>query len=294
MFIVTAQSKEELEILKQAKPDVILLADPQFSFRQNAFFTRDELIDEIGDLHRMGILAGINLQKMIEEQETEEAVQALEAYQKAGADEYYIADEGWMQAAKTAGGLEKMVYQPETLVVNGEDACFYTDQGMKAVSLAHELSLDEIRGIAGKCPKCEVLVQGHYAWMSSARKLVTNYLRAIRSPLENKKGKVWLLREATREGLMRVMEDENGTTVFSDEPVSSIRQICDLKDAGIERFRIDTLFEEPACGAKQLQAYRDTLAGQEITPDLIRGSDSFYHMETTVRKQKDQGGKKNG
>lgn len=185
MFRVSANSKQELENLINAKSDGIILALPEFSIRQISFLDPEDLENTVQKIHEHSLLAAVNAMKMLEEDEIEEAEEFLKLCQSAGVDEIYIADEGWIQLARKMDLIDRLIFQPETLMVNGYDAKFYLDQGLKSVSMAHELTLDEILSCASVAGPIEILIQGYYSWMSSRRPLLSNYFEEIKSMNES-------------------------------------------------------------------------------------------------------------
>jgi len=100
MFRVSANSKQELENLINAKSDGIILALPEFSIRQISFLDPEDLENTVQKIHEHSLLAAVNAMKMLEEDEIEEAEEFLKLCQSAGVDEIYIADEGWIQLAR--------------------------------------------------------------------------------------------------------------------------------------------------------------------------------------------------
>ncbi|MCF0258933.1 MAG: U32 family peptidase [Erysipelotrichaceae bacterium] len=290
MFIVSANSFRELEILEQERADGIILPAGGFSLRQFPFLDGPDLEEVISRLKKKEIKVYLNVLRMLSEQDLEAASEFLRKAAALGTDGFYAADEGWIQLALEQGLEGKMIYQPETLIVNAMDADFYGDLGLQAVSLAHELSIEEIEAIARNShAPLEILVQGRYSWMYSRRPLVSNYLKAVKKGEQAQSGKAYDLQEATREKVMKIMETESGTHVLADEPVQSFSVLRRLADAGIERFRIDSLLEEPEHSSVQLNLYRNALQGQMPRESQICGSDSLYYSQTVKKKEEANG-----
>ena len=290
MFIVTVNSFDELKSLEQAQADGIILPVPHFSIRQNAFLDLDSLKEVTLRLKNQNIKVYFNLLKMLTQSDLEQAEKLLIMAKELDVDGLYIADEGWLEMAGQLNLIDRLIYQPETLIVNGMDADFYADLGLQAVSLAHELSIDEIEAIAADShASLEVLIQGRYSWMYSRRKLITNYFDAIDLQEPVIDNKAYDLQEATREGVMKIVENEAGTHVFADEPIASFSVMERLKKAGIQRFRIDTMFEDAAKGAACLHLYRQALNGRLPEDTEQYGSDSLYFSQTIKKKEKTNG-----
>jgi collagenase-like PrtC family protease len=86
---------------------------------------------------------------------------------------------------------------------------------------------------------------------------------------------------------MPIIQNEQGTLVFSDAPQNSVSQILPLKQAGIDRFRIDGLFYEDETVLEWIKAYSALLEGK--TADIKEGDDTWYHQVSLTRKEDGHG-----
>lgn len=182
-------------------------------------------------------------------------------------------------------GIEsKLIYQPETLVASSADVDFYMSLGIQSVSLAHELSLEEVVSIGKHNPDIEILVHGYFSILYSRRPLVTNYLEAVNKP------KCLLpchydLIEQTRDKRMPIVQDESGTHIFSEMPINSLQEMWDFTDVGMHRFRIDSLFFDDDWTVEILGLYDLALQGIKITDDE---STNRWYLEETIKKKEEQ------
>lgn len=293
MIIAVVNHPEEAERFAQSGADAMLIPVEGLSVRQEPQLDEKQLRTAIHSLQKKGVKVYLNVLKILHSTDLPAAELLINLAKEEKADGLYIADEGWIVLAKDSGYEGELIYQPETLVTNGLDAQFYIDQGLSAVSLAHELSLAEIEACAKDCSNLEVLVYGYYSWMSSRRPLVSNYLREIK--LSEKVPEVtdpehaFFLREAQRDAWLRVEERETGTTIWSAEPVSSFFQMPALLKVGIKRFRIDTSFLEPEEAARIITLFQMLEQGadpEKLDLSGIRQDDSLYMTESLTRKEK--------
>lgn len=282
MFISTIQSMASLPAFQASPIDTVVVAFEGFSLRSEAKQPIDSLADWKAACEQHGLKMAVNALKLFMEEEVDGLEHFLQALKDVDVDAIYYADEGVFEIAQRLGLQEKLVYQPETLVTNTPDVCFYLDLGVKSVSLAHELSLEEIVGIVQNCPQAEILIHGYFSILYSRRPLVTNYLRHIG---KEKKSDRYDLVEQTRDEAMPVLEDESGTHVFSAEPIQSLDYIQALYDAGVRRFRLDSLFLNDEEIIEAAKAYAAVLAGGQPARPLA-GSDRWYG-QTTVKKKVD-------
>ena len=188
-------------------------------------------------------------------------------------DGIYYGDEAIPASLNDYEGA--LICQPETLVCSSADARTILSMGADYVSLAHELSLDEITSIARNCDHLEVLIHGHYPILYSGRRLISNYGQAIDTPLSDG---TYSIIESTRSEAMPVVQNGNRTIVFSAQPHKSSNQIEALKSCGIRRMRIDTRFI-PMPEVHQVIEHYLTGVGS------VSGSDSWYGQTSVTRKE---------
>ncbi|MCF0106867.1 MAG: U32 family peptidase, partial [Holdemanella sp.] len=218
----------------------------------------------------------INFLRLIPEQKIEEVSSILKICKELDIDGIYFSDEGVLYKAMEIGYEDHLIYQPETLVANSMDVDFYLNQNLLSVSLCHELSLEELLTIASNYSNVEVLVHGYFSILYSRRPLVTNYLHVLKkdSPLPCR----FDIIEQTRKGRMPIVQDESGTHVFSEVPIGSYDEIAALKESGIKRFRIDSIFFDDEYTVKVMNGYRNGIV------EDTQYSNHWYHQETIKKK----------
>ena len=279
MYISTIHSLESLEKLKEAGIDAVIIGVPYYSIRHCIEVDKTNLKVWKDKCKELNIKLYVNFLRMCSEKEIEKAKEWMQIFKDINIDGIYYADEGILYIAQEMNIQNKLIYQPETLVTSSMDVNFYLEQGIQAVSLAHEMSLDEIMMIAQAADHLEVLVNGYFSIMYSRRPLISNYLDAINSSAI-KENKRYDLIEKTRDERMPIYEDHAGTHIFSANPISSFEQMDSLKEAGIKRFRIDSIFFDDVYTIQVLNAYK-------TKTNLNIGCDRWYH-ETTIKKKEGQ------
>lgn len=275
MFIVTAHDLSNLGKLKQAGYDAIIVGVEKLSIRMEHCIPIEELKIWKNECNKYNLMLFVNAVKLFMEDEVDMVRDALQLCKELDVEGIYFSDEGVLWEAKQIGIENKCIYQPETLVANHNDVQFYLEQGIQSVSLAHELSLEEIEKITSYTSNVEVLIHGYFSICYSRRPLVQNYLDAIGSNAPLKK---YELIESTRNGRMPIEQDENGTHVYSEKPISSIQELDALKRFGISRFRVDSIFKDDNWSIEVLKMYSDKLEDTE-------GSNHLYHQETILKKE---------
>lgn len=276
LFITTIHDIKALSALKEAGAKGILVGIENLSIRGLNHLSIQDLYEWKKACDKYELELYVNAMKLMMDSDLEQVRTLIQTCLELKIDGIYCADEGVIYLGQELG-YSSMIYQPETLITNHWDAQFYLDQGCKAVSLAHELSIDEIRSIS-KANGIEILVSGYFSILYSRRSLVTNYLDAIHKTLDGESD-LYLI-EQTRYDHMPIVEDETGTHIFSEHPITSIKQYQDLQAMGIKRFRIDSLFKDDAWTIDVLNAYKENR--------MIEGSDHWYYQNTILKKEDPQ------
>lgn len=282
MFITTIHSFDSLENLKNAGADAIVIGVEKYSIRSSICVQENELSLWKEKCNRLGLKLYINLLRMVMDEDLVPIRHLLTTFKKLNIDGIYYADEGIFFEAKEIGMEDKLIYQPETLVTSSNDVNFYLNLGIQSVSLAHELSLEEILSISKVNNNVEILVHGYFSILYSRRPLITNYLSAIQKNDVDSSSRYDLI-EQTRNERMPILEDESGTHIFSEYPIQSLNQIQDMIEVGISRFRIDSIFFDDAWACEILELYNLALNGTLIADD--ESSDRWYHQETIKKKE---------
>ncbi len=282
MFITTIHSFDSLEKLKNAGADAIVIGVEKYSIRSSIYVEEKDLFKWKKECERLKLKIYINLLRMVMDEDIPRIREILTTCKKLDVDGIYYADEGIFFEAKEIGFENRLIYQPETLVTSSHDVNFYLDLGIKSVSLAHELSLEEILSIAKVNNNVEVLIHGYFSILYSRRPLVSNYFTAIDKKDVDVTKKYDLI-EQTRQERMPILEDDAGTHIFSECPIQSLNQIESLEEVGINRFRIDSIFFDDDWTCEMLELYKFAMNGILIDDD--ESSDRWYYQETIKKKE---------
>ncbi len=276
MFIVTIHDLKNIKKLKEAGADAIIVGVEDFSIRQSLTISLRDLKEVVLQCHALNLKLYVNALRFFMEDELNLLTEFLKTCKEAGVDGIYYSDEGVFYEAQKQGMESLLIYQPETLITNHMDIAFYLELGIQSVSLAHECSLEEILQMTEQTKEVEILISGYFSILYSRRMLVTNYLDAIKS---NEKGhkKVLDLIESTRQDRMPIVEDDYGTHIFSEAPIQSQKELPVLKDHGLYRFRIDSIFMDDDWTIRVLNAYQNQLE--------VPGSNHWYYQKTMKKKE---------
>lgn len=282
MKTVTLKNPERLREYKDSGAEGIIVGIERFSSRSDTSLTAREIKTLSEEARKLDLKIFVNLLKPVYEKELDELKDLLVEL-KDFVDGFYISDEGILQLASELNMEDQMIFTSETLITSALDALFYLSLGVQAVSLAHDISLDEIKAIASRSDpsRLEVLIHGHFAYLESRRSLLENYMRYSDQDFVPKENRI---RENTRKEWYPIKEDEQGTVVYSDLPKNSYEQIRILDELGIDRFRIDGILMDEDQLIAEINNYKEILEGKKISEENKSGSDAVYSSKIVLRK----------
>lgn len=277
MFIVTMHDVKNIQKLKEAGADAIIIGVEGFSIRQSLVIALEDVKEMVLLCHAQHLKCYVNALRFFMEDELDLLKEFLKTCKEADVDGIYYSDEGVFYEAQKQGMESLLIYQPETLITNHMDIAFYLELGIQSVSLAHECSLEEILLMTKQNKEVEILISGYFSILYSRRMLVTNYLDAIGSK-EKRHQRVLDLIESTRQDRMPIVEDDYGTHIFSEVPIQSQKELPVLQNNGLYRFRIDSIFMDDDWTTHVLNAYQNQTE--------VPGSNHWYY-QTTMKKKED-------
>ena len=159
-------------------------------------------------------------------------------------DGIYFHDLGIYDAAKSYNLVSKLIYDGKTVLCNSLDTAFWLDKGIDSVVLSRELTLPEIRTIVHNNPqKTDLQIFGHLRMSQSKRKFLTNYFKEIGKDYDFLNKETLTLIEEKRNDRMPILEEESGTSIYTDYIFEMFSEITSLSPY-LKRGIIDTLFIE--------------------------------------------------
>ncbi len=247
--------------------DAVYLAGNAFGMRVAAGnFSDDDLRSAIEYCHQNGVLAYVTINTVAHSQELDKITEFAEKVSYYGADAAIVSDLGvFSRIQKVAPSLELHV-STQAGVTNYDTANMWHQLGAKRVILARELSLKEIAELRAKTSKdleIECFVHGAMCVSFSGRCLLSEYMTgrdanggACAQPCRWK----YYLREEKRPGeLFEIEEYPEGTYIMNSKDLNAIRILKDLKDAGINSFKIEGRAKSEYYAAAVTHAYRGAI-----------------------------------
>jgi putative protease len=131
----------------EAGADAVYFGLNHFSARAKVGFTLAELPDAMRTLHRRGVRGYITFNTLIFEHELAEAARTIAAIAEAGADAMIMQDYAAVRMAREIVPEMELHASTQMSISNADGVRFAQSFGIQRVTLARELSLDEVRGI---------------------------------------------------------------------------------------------------------------------------------------------------
>jgi putative protease len=157
-------------------------------------------------------------------------------------DGIYFHDLGMYEMARRFDLLSKLIYDGKSVLCNSLDTRFLLNRGIDSVMLARELTFDEIKAIDDNNPgKVDIQIFGHQRMSYSRRKFLKNYFNEIHRDYDYLNKETMYLIEEQRDYKMPIVEDQDGTFIYTDYIVEMFEELPKIADV-IKRGVIDTLF----------------------------------------------------
>lgn len=217
-------------------------------------YTLDDITKIVRYCQRVNKKVYIVMDDFICEDDLIELNSYLEFISSLDVDGIYFHDLAVYDAASTFNLKNKLIYDGKTVLCNSLESAYYLSKGINSVVISRELTKEEVLSIITSNPnRVDLQIFGHLRLSYSKRRFVSNYLKQINRPYDIAGKDDFFLREELRDYKLPVIEDENGTRVYSDYILEMYDEINNFKPY-LKRGIIDTLFINDA---EVLQVVRD-------------------------------------
>jgi len=151
----------QLNAAIEAGADSCYFGLKHFSARAKVGFDLSELSEVMRTLHRRGVRGCLTFNTLVFEHELAEAARALGSIAEAGVDALIVQDIGVLKLAHQIAPDLELHASTQTSITSAEGVAFALAQGAHRVTLARELSLDEVSAIYAKThADLEIFVHG--------------------------------------------------------------------------------------------------------------------------------------
>lgn len=302
-LLAPAGSFDKLKTAFHFGADAVYMGGKNFSLRSYAEnFDRDQMKQAIDFAHSIGKKVYVTVNIFPSNRDFDELEDYMKYLESVKADAVLLTDPGLIALTKSVAPDLPVHVSTQSNVTNWRTAKFWQDQGAERVVLARELSLPEIKEIKDRCPglQIECFVHGALCISYSGRCLLSSYL----TDRDSNRGECvqacrwkYKLIEESRTDPLEIEEDERGSYILNSTDLNMISHIEDLRNVGIDSFKIEGRMKTVYYVANVVNAYRRAidlvnptktqleLLEQETYKCKNRGySTGFYYGKETAKQ----------
>ncbi len=258
----------QLHAAIEAGADAVYFGLKHFTARAKAGFSLEELPEAIRALHARGVHGYVTFNTLIFEHELAEAARVIAAIAESGADGMIVQDLTAVRLAREIAPGVPLHGSTQMSITDARGVELAREMGVSRVTLARELSLDEIRAIASQtAAELEIFVHGALCVAYSGQCFSSEAwggrsanrgqcAQACRLPYEMLvDGKLEPLGEARY--------------LLSPGDLYALHQIREIVDIGLSALKIEGRYKDADYVALATRAYRkavdDAWAGRALT-----------------------------
>ncbi|SPE30749.1 Peptidase U32 [Candidatus Sulfopaludibacter sp. SbA3] len=260
----------QLRAAIEAGADSVYFGLKHFSARAKVGFSLAELPDALRTLHQRGVKGFVTFNTLVFDHEVAEAASTLEAIAHAGADAIIVQDIGMVKLAKQiAPGLE--IHGSTQMSITSAHGVRLAQQfGVSRVTLARELSLDEVRAIRA-ATDCELEIFVHGALcVAYSGQCFSSEAWGGRSANRGQCAQACRLPyEMMVDGHLQPLADAR--YLLSPGDLYALKQMPEIVQIGISALKIEGRYKDADYVALTTRAYRQAVdeawAGQALSID---------------------------
>ena len=257
---VTPYNIETIKALSEGGADIFIIGNHQFANRLVNSFSNTEIIKVNNLIKSLNKEIYINLNLIIHNSDLEKVEEFLFFIKDLDVNGIIFGDLAVYQLAKKLDLINKLIYNPETLNTNYYDPTYWSNKGIKGLTISKEITFEDI-GIIAKNSAIEISLIGHgYLNMfHSRRPLIENFLKYTKNDyqkyLENRN---LHLVEEIRDESYPIFQDSHGTHIFRAKALESFKKVNLFKKM-LEVFIIDGIFKDNNYLLNTLKRYKTLL-----------------------------------
>lgn len=209
--------------------DGVILGIQDLSVNMPFYISIDDLKDYM-KLKEEGKQIFIMLNKNMHNKDLEQLKKIMLELEQYSIDGVFYYDVSVVSLKKELQVSYPLIWSQEHLTTNAGTCNFWASHGVKGAYLSSEITLDEIKEIR-KSTNVSLFVNifGYLPMFDSKRHLVKNYLECF--GLEENGNLYYLEKEGNK---YPIVDDHNGTTVYSAHILNVIKEVLELEQIGIE------------------------------------------------------------
>lgn len=258
--------------------DAVYMAGKKFGLRAFAGnFDNDEIEKAVEYAHSLNKKVYITLNILAHEGDFAELKDYVQYLERIKVDAVLVSDIGIMDFIREHAPNLTLHISTQASILNSYAIKALIRIGAKRIVLARECSLEEIKKIRANIPadiELEAFVHGAMCISYSGRCLLSNYLTGR----DSNRGECvqacrweYCISEVNRkDDKYPIQEDERGTYILNSKDLNMIEHLKELKDAGVNSFKIEGRMKSPYYVANVVNAYRRAIDNMDnMTPEFM-------------------------
>ncbi len=248
----------QLRAAIEAGADSVYFGLHHFTARAKVGFSLDELPDVMRTLHRRGVRGFVTFNTLVFDHELEEAARTLAAIARAGADAIIVQDVGVLKLARQIAPELELHASTQMSITSADGVRLAESLGASRVTLARELSLDEIRAIRA-ATDCELEIFVHGALcVAYSGQCFSSEAWGGRSANRGQCAQACRLPyEMIVDGKLQPLADAR--YLLSPGDLFALRQIPEIVEIGIAALKIEGRYKDAEYVALATRAYREAV-----------------------------------
>jgi len=248
----------QLHAAIEAGADGVYFGLKHFTARAKAGFGLEELPEALRTLHARGVRGYVTFNTLLFEHELKEAARVIAAIAEAGADGMIVQDLTAVRLARQIAPEMKLHGSTQMSITDARGVELARSLGVDRVTLARELSLEEIRSIAAEA-QCDLEIFVHGALcVAYSGQCFSSEAWGGRSANRGQCAQACRLPyELLVDGSIEPLPDAR--YLLSPGDLYALRQIPEIVDAGIAALKIEGRYKDADYVALTTRAYRQAV-----------------------------------
>ena len=262
----------QLRTAIEAGADSVYFGLKHFTARAKVGFDFAELPEVMTTLHRRGVKGFVTFNTLVFEHEFDEAVRVLAAIAEAGADSVIVQDVGILKLVREIAPSLEIHASTQMSVTNADGVRLAQSLGASRVTLARELSLDQVRAIRA-ATDCELEIFVHGALcVAYSGQCFSSEAWGGRSANRGQCAQACRLPyEMIVDGAPKPLGDAR--YLLSPGDLYALEQIPEIVEIGIAAIKIEGRYKDSDYVALTTRAYREAMdnawAGRALDIDKL-------------------------
>lgn len=240
-IIISISEIEDIDYFSNA--DAFLIGNRKTTIRYEKDISFSKMVTYIEKAHQENKKIYLDITKIYLQNEIKQLKEDFKIISSMNFDGLFFSDFSILTLASEYQITDKLFYASDTQIVNYHDLNVLSEYGVLKAIVSKEMPLDNIlQSLTNSSLQLGMLVFGHYRMFYSKRKLIESYLR--KNNIENidfLNSTDMHVKEKTRDEKLPILQNENGTLIFSHDVMFALEEASMLVENGLKYCFFDSL-----------------------------------------------------